>query len=145
MTLVKNSEKEQLKKRLLGEISELKKAGWKKIHIDLLKKHFTFYYKLVHSEKLPKEEKYRKFVETIKNWKTSKPNNIHEEIYLNYTKFFMKKNSKKKDDKNLDPVWKNIPQNMPGNMQYSKEFIDKLNTEYESESWEDWYDDWKYR
>ena len=68
MTLVKNSEKEQLKKRLLGEIPELKKAGWKK-----------------------------------------------------------------------------IPQNMPCNMQYSKEFIDKLNTEYESESWEDWYDDWKYR
>lgn len=145
MTLVKKSEKEQLKQRLLNELPELEKAGWKKIHIDLLKKHFTFYYSLVHSEIPPKEEKYKQFVETIRNWKTAKPKNIHEEIYLNYTKFFMKKNSNKKDDKILDPVWKNIPQNIPGAMQYSQEMIDKLNTEYESESWEDWYDDWKYR
>ena len=145
MTLVKKSEKEQLKQRLLNELPELEKAGWKKIHIDLLKRHFTFYYSLVHSEIPPKEEKYKQFVETIKNWKTSKPKNIHEEIYLNYTKFFMKKNSNKKDDKILDPVWKNIPQNISGAMQYSQEMIDKLNTEYESESWEDWYDDWKYR
>ena len=112
MTLVKKSEKEQLKQRLLNELPELEKAGWKKIHIDLLKKHFTFYYSLIHSEIPPKEEKYKKFVETIKNWKTAKPKNIHEEIYLNYTKFFMKKNSNKKDDKILDPVWKNIPQNI---------------------------------
>ena len=145
MTLVKKNEKEQLKQRLLNELPELEKAGWKKIHIDLLKRHFTFYYSLVHSEIPPKEEKYKQFVETIKNWKTSKPKNIHEEIYLNYTKFFMKKNSNKKDDKILDPVWKNIPQNISGAMQYSQEMIDKLNTEYESESWEDWYDDWKYR
>ena len=145
MTLVKKNEKEQLKQRLLNELPELEKAGWKKIHIDLLKKHFTFYYSLVHSEIPPKEEKYMQFVETIRNWETSKPKNIHEEIYLNYTKFFMKKNSNKEDDKILDPVWKNIPQNIPGAMQYSQEMIDKLNTEYESESWEDWYDDWKYR
>lgn len=145
MTLVKKSEKELLKERILKELPELKKAGWKKIHIDLLKRHFTFYYTLVHSETPPKDEKYKKFVNTIKNWKTSKPNNIHEEVYLNYMKFFMKKNSNKKDDKVLDPVWKNIPQNIPGAMQYSQEMIDKFNTEYESESWEDWYDDWKYR
>ena len=145
MTLVKNSEKEQLKKRLLGEISELKKAGWKKIHIDLLKKHFTFYYSLVHLKNPPKEVKYKKFIETIKNWKTSEPNNIHEEIYLNYTKFFMKKNSEKKKDSFSDPIWKFIPQNVAGSMQYSQEFIDKLNTEYETEDWADWYDDWKYR
>ena len=145
MTLVKKNEKEQLKQRLLNELPELEKAGWKKIHIDLLKKHFTFYYSLVHSEIPPKEEKYMQFVETIRNWETSKPKNIHEEIYLNYTKFFMKKNSNKEDDKILDPVWKNIPQNIPGAMQYSQEMIDKFNTEYESESWEDWYDDWKYR
>lgn len=145
MILVKKNEKEQLKQRLLNELPELEKAGWKKIHIDLLKKHFTFYYNLVHSEIPPKEEKYIQFVETIRNWETSKPKNIHEEIYLNYTKFFMKKNSNKKDDKILDPVWKNIPQNIPGAMQYSQEMINKFNTEYESESWEDWYDDWKYR
>ena len=145
MTLVKKSEKELLKERMLKELPELGKAGWKKIHIDLLKRHFTFYYTLVHSETPPKDEKYKKFVNTIKNWKTSKPNNIHEEVYLNYMKFFMKKNSNKKDDKVLDPVWKNIPQNIPGAMQYSQEMIDKFNTEYESESWEDWYDDWKYR
>ena len=145
MTLVKKSEKELLKERMLKELPELEKAGWKKIHIDLLKRHFTFYYTLVHSETPPKDEKYKKFVNTIKNLKTSKPNNIHEEVYLNYMKFFMKKNSNKKDDKVLDPVWKNIPQNIPGAMQYSQEMIDKFNTEYESESWEDWYDDWKHR
>ena len=58
----------------------------------------------------------------------------------------MKKNSDNKNkDKIEDPIWKNIPQNIPGAMQYSQEMIDKLNTEYEGESWEDWYDDWKYR
>ena len=64
MTLVKKSEKELLKERMLKELPELEKAGWKKIHFDLLKRHFTFYYTLVHSETPPKDEKYKKFVKT---------------------------------------------------------------------------------
>tara|TARA_Y100000817_G_C16586188_1_gene424176 strand:+ start:102 stop:542 length:441 start_codon:yes stop_codon:yes gene_type:complete len=146
MTLENKNEKEQLKERLLKEVPELEKSGWKKIHIDLLTKHFTFYYSLIHSETPPQNDKHKQFIETVKNWKTAKPKNVHEEIYLNYMKFFMKKNSDNKNkDKIEDPIWKNIPQNIPGAMQYSQEMIDKLNTEYEGESWEDWYDDWKYR
>ena len=146
MTLENKNEKEQLKERLLKEVPELEKSGWKKIHIDLLTKHFTFYYSLINSETPPKNDKHKQFIETVKNWKTAKPKNVHEEIYLNYMKFFMKKNSDNKNkDKIEDPIWKNIPQNIPGAMQYSQEMIDKLNTEYEGESWEDWYDDWKYR
>jgi len=146
MTLGNKNQKEQLKERLLKEVPELEKSGWKKIHIDLLTKHFTFYYSLINSETPPKNDKHKQFIETVKNWKTAKPKNVHEEIYLNYMKFFMKKNSDNKNkDKIEDPIWKNIPQNIPGAMQYSQEMIDKLNTEYEGESWEDWYDDWKYR
>ena len=146
MTLGNKNQKEQLKKRLLKEVPELEKSGWKKIHIDLLRKHFTFYYSLINSETPPQNDKHKQFIETVKNWKTAKPKNVHEEIYLNYMKFFMKKNSDNKNkDKIEDPIWKNIPQNIPGAMQYSQEMIDKLNTEYEGESWEDWYDDWKYR
>ena len=50
MTLVKKDQKDQLKKRLLKEVPELEKLGWKKIHIELLTKHFTFYYGLINSE-----------------------------------------------------------------------------------------------
>ncbi len=146
MTLSNKDQKAQLKQRLLKEIPELEKLGWKKIHIELLTKHFTFYYGLINSEILPQNDKHKQFIETIKNWKTAKPKNVHEEIYLNYMKFFMKKNlDNKNKDKIEDPVWKNIPENIPGAMQYSQEMIDKLNTEYEGESWDDWYDDWKYR
>ena len=146
MTLRNKNEKEQLKERLLKEVPELEKSGWKKIHIDLLTKHFTFYYSLINSETPPQNDKHKQFIETVKNWKTAKPKNVHEEIYLNYMKFFMKKNSDNKNKDTIeDPIWKNIPQNIPGAMQYSQEMIDKLNTEYEGESWEDWYDDWKYR
>ena len=38
MTLVKKSQKEQLRKRLLNEIPQLEKSGWSKFHIDRLKK-----------------------------------------------------------------------------------------------------------
>ena len=146
MTLVKKSQKEQLRKRLLNEIPQLEKSGWSKFHIDKLKKHFTFYVGLVNSEITPKNAKHKQFIETIKNWETTKPKNVHEEIYLNYMKFYMKKNLDNKDKKKIqDPVWKNVPQNIPGAMQYSQEMIDKINTEYEGESWEDWFDDWKYR
>ena len=146
MSLVKKAQKEQLRQRLLNEIPELEKSGWSKFHINRLKKHFTFYVGLVNSEITPKNAKHKQFIETIKNWETTKPKNVHEEIYLNYIKFYMKKNLDNKDKKKIqDPVWKNVPQNIPGAMQYSQEMIDKINTEYEGESWEDWFDDWKYR
>ena len=70
--------------------------------------------------------------------------NVHEEIYLNYMKFYMKKNLDNKDKETIeDPIWKNVPQNIAGAKQYSQEMIDKLNTEYIDEN--DWFDDWKYR
>ena len=121
MTLGNKNEKEQLKERLLKEVPELEKSGWKKIHIDLLTKHFTFYYGLINSEILPQNDKHKQFIETIKNWKTAKPKNVHEEIYLNYMKFFMKKNlDNKNKDKIEDPVWKNIPDVL------SREEVDRL-------------------
>ena len=33
----------------------------------------------------------------------------------------------------------------PGTKPYSREMIEKINTEYWGESWDSWYDDWKYR
>ena len=90
-SLIIQTEKQLLKKRLLKEIPELKKSGWKKFHIDLLKKHFTFYIGLANSTIIPKNNDHKQFVEAIKNWKTAKPKNVHEEIYLNYIKFYNKK------------------------------------------------------
>ncbi|MDB9699019.1 hypothetical protein OAA44_02740 [Candidatus Pelagibacter sp.] len=144
MTLVKKSEKHQLEERLLKEIPELESLGWKKFHIDLLKKHFTFYIGLVNSKLVPQNENHKQFINTVKEWKTAKPKNVHEEIYLNYMKFYMKKNLDNKDKETIeDPIWKNVPQNIAGAKQYSQEMIDKLNTEYIDEN--DWFDDWKYR
>ena len=144
--LFKETQKQQLKKRLLKEIPELKKSGWKKFHIDLLKKHFTFYIGLANSTIIPKNNDHKQFVEAVKNWKTAKPKNVHEEIYLNYIKFYNKKNLENINKKEIkDPVWKQIEKFPPGTKPYSREMIEKINTEYWGESWDSWYDDWKYR
>jgi len=146
VNLIKKTQKEQLKERLQKEIPELKKSGWKKFHIDLLKKHFTFYIGLVNSKIIPKNDEQKQFIETVKNWKTAKPKNVHEEIYLKYMKFYEKKNLENKNKKEIeDPVFKNIPKYPPGTMPYSREMREKLETEYEGESWDSWFDDWKYR
>ena len=145
-SLIIQTEKQLLKKRLLKEIPELKKSGWKKFHIDLLKKHFTFYVGLATSTIIPKKNDHKKFVEAVKNWETAKPRNVHEEIYLNYIKFYMKKNLENKNKKQIeDPIWKKIPKFPPGTKSYSRKMNEKLEAEYWGESWDSWFDDWKYR
>jgi hypothetical protein len=145
-SLIKETQKQHLKKKLLKEIPELMKSGWKKFHIDLLKKHFTFYIGLANSTISPKNNDHKQFKELVKNWRTAKPKNVHEEIYLNYIKFYNKKNLDNINKKKItDPVWKQIEEFPPGAKPYTREMIEKINTEYWGESWDSWFDDWKYR
>ena len=60
--------------------------------IELLKKHFGFYVGLVNGYIEPKDSVHQDFIKKIKNWKTSVPKNIHEEIYINYIKYNSNKN-----------------------------------------------------
>ena len=140
------TQKEHSIQRLKKEIPELRALGWSDFHLDILKKHFGFYLGLMSGKIKPKENKYKQFIETIKNYKTSKPKNVHEEVYLNYLKFFMHKNSKNKNKpKQEDPIFKNIPMDLPGSKQYPASMQEKLNIEYDYGTWNDWFDDWKYR
>ncbi len=138
-------DKKLFKERLEKEIPELKKSGWNQNEIDILLKHFTYYLGLVNDEIKPTNEKQKKFLEKVKNYKSAIPENIHEQVYFKYMKFYFEKNSNKKVKKQEDEIWKNIPIDTPGSIQYSQEMIDKLNTQYEPVSIDDWYDDWKHR
>ena len=137
--------KNSLKKRLENEVPELKKLGWSDNEINTLLKHFTYYLSLVNEEKKPTNNKQKNFLSKVKNWKSAVPENIHEQVYFKYMKFFFDKNTKKKRNNDEDEIWKNIPKDQPGAMQYSQEMVDKLNTQYEPVSMDDWYDDLKHR
>jgi len=147
--LIQNVQKKHNNKKLIQDLVELRKAGWSNFHLDLLKKHFSFYRGLVTGEIQPKDNKHKHFIDTIKNWRNAKPSNVHEEIYINYIKFDNEekiKNKKYIKKEIRDPVWGNIAEVPDGLKQYPSEILQKWkDAEPEQITVYDWYDDLKYR
>lgn len=135
-----DKQKVDLRNQLKISLNDLKKLGWSNNKIELLKKHFGFYVGLVNGYIEPKDQKHKNFIEKIKKWKTSIPENVHEEIYINYIKYNSNKNLKE-TNKNTTPEWMLPP---PGLRQYPAHFSEKLEQEFITESYIDWCDDWKY-
>ena len=100
--------KNSLKKRLENEVPELKKLGWSDNEINTLLKHFTYYLSLVNEEKKPTNDKQKNFLSKVKNWKSAVPENIHEQVYFKYMKFFFDKNTTYSEEN-----WLQRPTNFP--------------------------------
>ena len=135
-------QKLDLHNQLENSLLDLQNLGWPINKIELLKKHFGFYVGLVNGYIEPKDSVHQDFIKKIKNWKTSVPKNIHEEIYINYIKYNSNKNLQISNNKDLIPEWMLPP---PGSRQYPTHFLEKLEEEFEEQTWDDWFADWKYR
>ena len=117
-----------------------------------LDKHFKFINRLLMGDikvdqlNLPLDnlKKYKDFISVVR--KEKEPTTDEEKIYLKFIEYF-KQEINKKNIKPKDPniLFNGIQINPTGSIPYPKEMTDKLDAEYETESYNDWVDDWKYR
>ena len=124
----------------------------KKDEILWLEKHFKFINGLlmgnIEFEKLniPTHnlKEYRDFISAVR--KEKDPSTDEERIYLKFMEYF-KQEIKKKNIKPKDPniLFNGIQINPVGSIQYPENMKDKLDTKYETETYSEWVDDWKYR
>ena len=117
-----------------------------------LEKHFKFIHGLlmghIELEKLdtlPQNlKKYKDFISAIR--KEKEPTTDEEKIYLKFMKYF-EQEINKRNIKPKDPniLYNGIQINPTGSIPYPEDMKDKLDTEYETETYSEWVDDWKYR
>ncbi len=117
-----------------------------------LQKHFKFIngllmgrIKIDELNVLPQNLKiYKDFISAVR--KEKEPTTDEEKIYLKFTEYFKQEiNKKNVKPKNPNILFNGIEINPPGSIPYPKEMTDKLDAEYETESYSEWVDDWKYR
>ena len=123
-----------------------------KDEISWLQKHFKFINGLLMEEikieelnMLPHNiKRYRNFISAVR--KEKEPTTDEEKIYLKFMDYFQQE-IKKRNIKPKDPniLFNGIQINPIGSIPYPEEMSDKLDTEYETESYKEWVDDWKYR
>ena len=89
-------------------------------------------------------KKYRDFISAIR--KEKEPTTDEERIYLKFMKYF-EQEINKRNIKPKDPniLYNGIQINPTGSIPYPEDMKDKLDTEYETETYSEWVDDWKYR
>ena len=86
-------------------------------------------------------------INRLKNDSTKKNNELQNVAWSN------QEVTKKKEIKivftpqnnNTDSIFNGIQINPTGSIPYPEEMKDKLDTEYETETYSEWVDDWKYR
>ena len=81
-----------------------------------------------------KDEELKKTIEEMKE---------HEHEHANYFEQEIKKRNVKPKDPNI--LFNGIQINPTGSIPYPEDMKDKLDTEYETETYSEWVDDWKYR
>ena len=124
----------------------------KKEEILWLQKHFKFInglllgrIKIEELNELPQNlKRYRDFISAVR--KEKEPSTDEEKIYLKFMEYFnneIKKRNVKAKDPNI--LFNGIQINPAGSIPYPEEMKDKLDTEYETETYSEWVDDWKYR
>ena len=124
----------------------------KKEEILWLQKHFKFInglllgrIKIEEFNELPQNlKRYRDFISAVR--KEKEPSTDEEKIYLKFMEYFnneIKKRNVKAKDPNI--LFNGIQINPAGSIPYPEEMKDKLDTEYETETYSEWVDDWKYR
>lgn len=124
----------------------------KKDEISWLEKNYKFIYGLLMGNieidklKAPPSyiKKYKDFVSVVR--KEKEPSTDEEKIYLKFMKYFQQE-IKKKNIKPKDPniLFNGIQINPAGSIPYPEDMKDKLDAEYETETYSEWVDDWKYR
>ena len=88
--------------------------------------------------------KYRDFISAVR--KEKEPSTDEERIYLKFMGYFeqeIKKRNVKPKDPNI--LFNGIQINPTGSIPYPEDMKDKLDAEYETETYSEWVDDWKYR
>jgi len=88
--------------------------------------------------------KYKDFILAVRREK--EPSTDEERIYLKFMEYFeqeIKKRNVKPKDPNI--LFNGIQINPTGSIPYPEDMKDKLDTEYETETYSEWVDDWKYR
>jgi len=124
----------------------------KKDEISWLEKNFKFIngllmgrIKIEELNLLPQNiKKYRDFILAVR--KEKEPSTDEERIYLKFMEYFQQE-IKKKNTKPKDPniLFNGIQINPTGSIPYPEDMKDKLDAEYETETYSEWVDDWKYR
>ena len=117
-----------------------------------LDKHFKFINRLLMGDikvdqlNLPLDnlKKYKDFISVVR--KEKEPTTDEEKVYLKFMDYFQQE-IKKRNIKPKDPniLFNGIQINPIGSIPYPEEMSDKLDAEYETESYKEWVDDWKYR
>jgi len=89
-------------------------------------------------------KKYKDFISVVR--KEKEPTTHEERIYLKFMEYFQQE-IKKKNIKPKDPnvLFNGIQINPAGSIPYPEDMKDKLDAEYETETYSEWVDDWKYR
>ena len=124
----------------------------KKDEILWLEKHFKFINGLlmgkINVDELKtssnNSNKYRDFISSVR--KEKEPSTDEERIYLKFMGYFeqeIKKRNVKPKDPNI--LFNGIQINPTGSIPYPEDMKDKLDAEYETETYSEWVDDWKYR
>ncbi len=124
----------------------------KKDEISWLEKNYKFIYGLLMGSieidklKAPPSyiKKYKDFISVVR--KEKEPSTDEEKIYLKFMEYFQQE-IKKKNIKPKDPniLFNGIQINPAGSIPYPEDMKDKLDAEYETETYSEWMDDWKYR
>ena len=124
----------------------------KKDEISWLEKNFKFIngllmgrIKIEELNLLPQNiKKYRDFILAVR--KEKEPSTDEERIYLKFIEYFQQE-IKKKNTKPKDPniLFNGMQMNPIGSIPYPEDMKDKLDAEYETETYSEWMDDWKYR
>jgi hypothetical protein len=141
----------EIKKHIRIDNEDLLKF-MEKDEISWLQKHFKFINGLLMEEikieelnMLPHNiKRYRNFISAVR--KEKEPTTDEEKIYLKFMDYFQQE-IKKRNIKPKDPniLFNGIQINPIGSIPYPEEMSDKLDAEYETESYKEWVDDWKYR
>lgn len=141
----------EIKKHIRTDNEDLLKF-MEKDEISWLQKHFKFINGLLMEEikieelnMLPHNiKRYRNFISAVR--KEKEPTTDEEKIYLKFMDYFQQE-IKKRNIKPKDPniLFNGIQINPIGSIPYPEEMTDKLDAEYETESYKEWVDDWKYR
>ena len=124
----------------------------KKNEILWLEKHFKFINGLlmgkINVDELKtssnNSNKYRDFISAVR--KEKEPSTDEERIYLKFMGYFeqeIKKRNVQPKDPNI--LFNGIQINPTGSIPYPEDMKDKLDAEYETETYSEWVDDWKYR
>jgi uncharacterized protein YifE (UPF0438 family) len=141
----------EIKKHIRTDNQSLLKFMQEK-EIQWLEKHFKFIngllmgrIKVDELNVLPHNLKiYKDFISTIRDKK--KPTTEEEKIYLKFIEYFKQEiNNKNVKPKDPNTLFNGLQINPSGSIPYPEEMSDKLDAEYETESYSEWVDDWKYR